>query len=190
MNKASHWSDGLFCQISSSLARRVVSLLSDTVNLLVEFSTVKVSVLTSTWDSGGHTGRMPGSDTGNLTETTMCLSGKSRDTPTSDDTLKTVTTSYTEDINQFVLTEDRIHRYLLFEQRLCEGDFGTGVSSSVDLDLHNVSLFNTKVELLDLSVSNYTHNTAEFGNTLKVCLDFFATVFLIFEGILCVGLLL
>jgi hypothetical protein len=59
MGKSSHGSDTLLGKISSGTARGTISLLSDTVYLLVELGTMKVSILSSTGNGGGYTGRMP-----------------------------------------------------------------------------------------------------------------------------------
>jgi len=53
-----------------------------------------------------------------------------------------------------------------------------------------VGLLDSKVELLDLSVSNYTDNGAKLGNAVKFSLDFLSTLLLVFGGILGVCLFL
>jgi len=59
LDESSHGGDALLGKIGISLTRSLISLLSDTVNLLVKFSTVEVTILTSTCHSGGNTSRMP-----------------------------------------------------------------------------------------------------------------------------------
>ena len=60
--------------------------LTDSVDLLVHLGTVMVSVLSGTCHREGHSCGMPGSDTGNLTKTSVSLSWKTRGTPTSSHT--------------------------------------------------------------------------------------------------------
>jgi hypothetical protein len=183
VDESTHRGDTLLGQISLSLATFSITLLSNTVNLLVKFGTVEVTLLTSTGNGGRNTGRVPRSDTGNLTKTTMGLAGKTRDTPTSDDTLETVTLGHTEDINLFVLGEDTVNSDLLLEQSLGVVNLGSGVTS-VDLDLHNVSLLQTKIELLDLSVGNHTNDRAKLLDTLEFGINILAAILLVLLGVL------
>jgi hypothetical protein len=59
MNESSHGCDSLLGKVGSGTARSSIVLLSDAVYLLVHLGTVEVSVLTSTWNSGTDTSRMP-----------------------------------------------------------------------------------------------------------------------------------
>lgn len=70
------------------------------VNLLVELSPVVVAVLTSTGHSPLNGGRMPGTNTGHLPQTTMGLAGKTGDTPTSDDTFVALTLGDANGVNE------------------------------------------------------------------------------------------
>ena len=139
VDESTHGGNALLGKIGRSLATSFVALLTDAVNLLVELGTVKVTVLTRTRDSGRHTGRMPRSNTGNLAQTTMGLTGQTSDTPTGGHTLVTVTSGDSENINLLVLGEDTVAGNFLLKEVLGKVNLGGGIAS-VDLDLHNVSL--------------------------------------------------
>jgi len=59
VDESTHGGDALFSQISLGLTTSIVSLLTNTVNLLVHLSTMEITVLTSAGYSVGNTGRMP-----------------------------------------------------------------------------------------------------------------------------------
>ncbi|MFS7975049.1 hypothetical protein Hanom_Chr10g00875921 [Helianthus anomalus] len=107
------------------------------VNLLVHFSTVMVTVLTSTSDGKRDSGRMPRSNTSNLTQTPVSLTWQTGHTPTGHDTFVTLTLCYTNDVNHFILLEHGINRDLFFKKAVCEIDF-LGNCSTVHLDFHKV----------------------------------------------------
>jgi len=189
VDKSSHRGDSLLGQIGIRLATSLVVLLTDAVNLLVEFGTVEVSVLTGTCDGGRNTGRMPRSNTGDLSQTSVGLSGKTGDTPTGGNTLVTATLGNSEYINVFVLVEDRVYGDFLFEKTLGEIDLGGNISS-VDLDFHDVGLLQSKIELLDLGVGNDTDDRCELLDAFEFGFDVLATIFGVLLGVLGEGLFL
>ena len=186
LDKSSHGCDGLLGKVSSGRARFVVSGLSDTVDLLVELATVEVSVLSGAGDSGGHTSRVPGSNTGDLPETTVGLPGKAGDSPPGGDALVSLSLGDADDVDVLVLGKDRVDGDLLLEERLGEVDLGSSISS-VDLDLADVGLLDPEVELLDLGVGNDADDGAELLDPVELVLDVVALVLL---GVLGEGLLL
>jgi hypothetical protein len=189
VDESSHRGDSLLGQIGFGLATGLVVLLSNTVDLLVELGTVEVSVLTGTGDGGGNTGRVPRSNTGDLSQTSVSLTRKTGDSPTGGDTFVTMTLGNSDDINVFVLVEDGVTSDFLFEQALGEVDLSGGVSS-VDLDFHDVGLLQTKVELLDLGVGDNTDDGAELLDALEFGFDVLATILGVLLGVLGVGLFL
>ena len=190
VDKTTHGSNALLGKISGRLATRIVSLLTNLVHFFVHLGTMKVSILTGTGDSGGHTGRMPRSNAGNLTETAVSLTGKARDAPTSSDALESVTLGDAHDVDLFVFGKDGINRHFLLKEGLGKVNLGLGIRTAIDLNLHNVSLFETKVEFLDLRVSNHTNDGAKLGNAVELVLNVLSSVFLVLESVLGEGLLL
>jgi len=79
MGETTQGSDGLFSQIGSSGGVVSTTFVSntntDSVNFLVHFSSVVITVLTSSGNGESNSGRMPSSDTSDLSETSMGLSG-------------------------------------------------------------------------------------------------------------------
>jgi hypothetical protein len=189
MDESTHGCDSLRGQIGFGLATGLVVLLSDAVDLLVEFGTMEVSVLSSTCDSSRHTGRMPRSNTGDLSQTSVCLTGKTSDTPTGGNTFETATLGNTDDINVFVLVEDGVNSDFLLEQTLGEVNL-SGSISSVDLDFHDVCLLDSKVELLDLCVGDDTNNGAVLLDTFEFGINVLTAVFGVLLGVLGEGLFL
>mmetsp|Transcript_28676 Transcript_28676/g.42472 ORF Transcript_28676/g.42472 Transcript_28676/m.42472 type:complete len:338 (-) Transcript_28676:127-1140(-) len=170
-DESTHGGDSLLGNISLGHGiGSVLGLLSNTVHLLVQLGTMEVTVLTGTGNSTGNTGRMPRSNTGNLSQTTMRLTGKTGNTPAGGDSLESTSLGHTNHINVLVLGEHTVNGDLLLEKSLGKVDLSLRVSS-VNLDLHDVSLLQAKVELLHLGVRNHTYHRAELHNTIEVVLD-------------------
>ena len=91
-----------------------------------------VSVLTSAGNGELYACRVPRSDTSDLAETTMGLTGKALDPPTGGDTFVTLTLGDTNDVNHLVLSEDTADGNLLLEEGLGELNLVLG-SSTVHL---------------------------------------------------------
>lgn len=167
-------SDGLFGQISSS--RGVVSTTfvldtnTDSVDLLVHFSSVVVTQLTSSGNGESYSGRMPSSDTSDLSETSMGLSGKSLGSESGGDTFVTLTLSNTEDINHFVLVDDLGDSDFLFKVLLSEVNLLSD-GTTVNLDFEDVSLLLSKVELIHLSVDDDSDDLTVFLDSVKLTVN-------------------
>jgi hypothetical protein len=89
--ESTHGGDCLLGEIEFGGGGGNVTRFADAVNLLVDFGTVMVSVLTGTWNGVLYARWMPGSDTCDLTETLVGLSREFLGTPTSSDTFESVT---------------------------------------------------------------------------------------------------
>ena len=83
-----HRGDALCIRVKFSGCIVEILPLSDAVDLLIDLGTVVVTLLTGTSHRELNSTGMPRSDTGNLAETFVCLTGKLLSVPTRGDTLK------------------------------------------------------------------------------------------------------
>ena len=189
VDESAHGCDGLLGEVRLGLARGIVPLLSDAVNLLVHLGTVEVSVLTGARDGVADAGGVPRTDTGDLAETPVGLSREARDAPSGGHALVPLTLGDAEDVDELVLAEDGVDRDLLLEEVACELDL-LGGRAAVDQDLHDVSLLDAEVELLDLGVGDDADDLAELADALELRLDGLSVVLGVLLGVLGVGLAL
>jgi len=190
MMESAHRVDRLLGHIELGRAALVVSALSDSVDLLVNFSSVEVASLTSSGDGVLDSARMPSSNTSNLSQSFVGLARKSGDSPTFDDTLETVTFGDTDDVDHLVLVEDGSDVDGLLEKVLSEVDL-LGDGTTVDLDLHQVSLLLSVSELADLSVGQDSDDGAVFLDLADIGINSLVLVLgKILEGIFGESLLL
>jgi len=174
MGETTQRSDGLFGQISSSgsvvSTTFVLNTNTDSVDLLVHFGSVMVTQLTGSGDGESYSGRMPSSDTTDLSETSMGLSGESLGAESGGDTFVTLTLSNTENVNHFILVDDLGDSDFLFEVLSGEVDL-LGDVTTVNLDFKNVSLLLSKVDLVQLSVDDNSDNLTVFLDSFKLAFD-------------------
>jgi len=98
---------------------------------------------------------MPCSNTSNLSETLVCLTGELLGSPTGHHTLESLTLGGSNNINLLILSEHSVNGDLLLEEVNGEVNLGGNVSS-IDLDLSNVSLLLANVHQSHLGVGNGT----------------------------------
>jgi len=188
IKETTHKYDGLFGEIELSGGVLLVVTLSNSVNLLVGLGSVVETELTSTSNGEGNSARMPCSNTSDLSETLVCLSGQLLGSPSLGDTLETLTLGGGKAIDHLRLLEDRVNRDLLLEKGDGEVDLLFN-GSTVNLDFQNVSCLGSQRSLADLSVGKDSHNCRvllDLGN-LGVDLSLGLDVLL---GVLGEGLLL
>jgi hypothetical protein len=152
---------------------------TDSVDLLVEFSSTVVAELTGTGDGPLNGSGMPSSDTTDLAETSVGLARHAGDTESLDDTGGSLTAGNTDGVDHLELVED-----------LSDGDFTLelleapidllGDGATVDLDLEEVSLALAEVKLGELGAGEDADDCAVLLYSLEVALD----------GVLTLGILL
>jgi len=174
MGETTQRSDGLFSQIGSSGGVVSTTFVSntntDSVDFLVHFSSVVITVLTSSGNGESNSGRMPSSDTSDLSETSMGLSGEMFSTESLSDTCVTFTLGNTENVDHFILIDDLGDSDFLFEMLLGEVNL-LGDGTTVNLDFEDVSLLLSEVELIELGVDDNSDNLAVFLDSFKLAFD-------------------
>ena len=148
-----------------------------------------ITILTSTGNGPLNVGWMPGTDTGDLSETLVCLSRKLLGSPSAGDTGETVTLSDSDNINHFILLEDGADLNGLLKEVVGELNLISN-ATTVDLDLHQVCLLLLKRGLADLGVGENTDNCAVLLDALELAGDGRARVLRVLLGVLGEGLLL
>lgn len=127
---------------------------ADSVDLLVDLSSVMVSLLTRSSNGEGDSGWMPGTNTGDLSETLVSLSGKLLGVPSAGDTVVTSTLGDTNNVDHLGLGEDSVDGDLLFEVAGGPVDLLGDSVATVDLDFDDVSLLLSKRKTLHLGVAD------------------------------------
>jgi len=174
MGETTQRSNGLFGQISSSGSvvntTFVLNTDTDSVNFLVHFSSVVITQLTGSGDGESYSGRMPSTDTTDLSETSMGLSGESLGTESGSDTFVTLTLGDTENVDHFVLVDNLGNSDFLFE--VLSGEINLlGDVTTVNLDFKNVSLLLSEVDLIQLSVDDNSDNLTVFLYSFDLSID-------------------
>jgi len=177
VGEAAHGVDALVSQIVlgagvvlDQLAVLHLESLAHSVDLLVDLGTVMVSLLTSPGHSELDSAGMPGSDTGDLSQTFVSLAGKLLGVPTAGDALESVTLGDTDNVEHLVLFKDLSDWHLLLKVFPSPVDL-VGNASSVQLDLHDVSLLLPPPQKLHLSVDDNSDGGTVLFDLVKVLLD-------------------
>lgn len=188
-DEATHRSDLLLGDIEVGGGVSLIGALTDTVDLVVARGTVVVTHLTSTGNSPLDVARVPGTDTSNLTQTLVSLTGKLLGAPTAGDTLETVTLGDSNNVDHLVLLEDGVDLNGLLEEVAGEVNL-VGNGATVDLDLHKVGLLLLERGLADLGVGEHTDDSAVLLDALKLTGDGGTALLSVLLGVLGEGLLL
>jgi len=126
VGETSHGGDGLVSQIGVGGGVVGVSSsgsFSDSVDLLVHFSSVVVSQLTSSGDVPSNSGRMPGSNTSDFSVTSMGFLLQVFNSESFDDSLESFTFGNSQNITIFVLFENGINSDFFFEKVISKINF-------------------------------------------------------------------
>jgi hypothetical protein len=182
-------SNGLLGDIEVGGSVTLIVTLTDTVDLVVDGGTVVVTHLTGTGNSPLDVGRMPGSDTGDLTETLVCLTRKLLGAPSGGNTAVSVTLGDGNDVDHLVVLEDGADVDWLLEKTVTVGDL-VGDATTVDLDLHKVGLLLLERGLGDLGVGKDANDGAVLLHALELLGNGRAAALGVLLGVLGEGLLL
>lgn len=183
MDESTHGGDLLHGNVGVRASIVVVISLTDAVDLAVYVGTMMIAELTRAGDVVCDLSWMPRSDTGNLSATTMRFTLEHLDSPALDDTLVSLTLGNSNGIDELVGLEDVSNGDLLLEFAVSPINFGVNIST-VNLDLHNVSLFEAEFEELGLGVSEDADHTAVFLNAVEGLADVLLVLGLVFsEGL-------
>jgi len=179
VGESSHGSDSLLSHVVvggsivlDHLTILGVDAISDAVDLLVDLCTVMVALLASSGHRETNTGRMPGTNTGDLTQTLVRLAWQFLTMPSGGHTLESLALGDTNAINHLVLGEDILDGNLLLKL-LTRIVHLLGDTATVELDFHHMSLLLALLQQLHLGVSNDSDDLAVLLHLGKVLLDFF-----------------
>lgn len=143
---------------------------SNSVDLFVDLSSGVVTLLTTAGNRPLDGRRMPGSNTSDLTETSMRLTVKTRDTESLDGTNHSLTAGNTNGVDNLILVEDVTDLEFLLEFAISEVDLVSD-GASVNLDLHDVGLALAELQLANLGGAESSHDSAVFLNAGKITGD-------------------
>jgi len=176
MREATNWIDGFLGEIS--LGGTVVEVDftvfgfvagTKSVDLLVDLNSMMVTFLSSSSNGVRYSRWMPGSDTGDLSETSMSFSGKFLGTPSAGDTFSSVTLGDSDAIGVIVGGEDGGDWDLLFKETFAEVDFGGGVAT-VDLKLDDMGFLLLEWDEFHLGVGDESDDLAVLFDLVQALL--------------------
>jgi len=113
---------------------------------------------------------MPGTNTSDLSQTLVCLSWQLLGSPSTCDTLETVALGDGNAVNHLVLLKDCVNFYWLFEELVTEVDLLRD-TTTIDLNLHQMSLLLFERGLPDLSVGEDSDDCAVLLDALELSGD-------------------
>lgn len=193
MRESSHRGDVLLSQIvlgGSVVGGSFVGGLSDSVDLLSDLSSVVITVVTSSGDSPLGVGWMPGSDTSDSSVTSVSLSWQKSGSPSFGDTGGSVTLGDSQNIDNLSVLENVVDLDFLLKELNGVVNLLSSVSSSVDLDLNDVSGLGAQVrDLFWLGVSNESDDTTVLLDSVNSSLEALVAVLgqVLGEGLLALG---
>jgi len=189
VRKSTDWGDVLINGISGGSS--VVSNTSDgtstdSVDFLIDLGTAMVAKLTTAGDCPFDSSGVPGTDTGDLAETSVGLAGKSVDAEPLDHTLSSLTLGDADGVDTLVISEDLTNGDFLLELRESPVDL-LGDRPTVDLDFHDMGLNLAEIELTDLGSAEYANRGAVLLDALEVSLDRRLALVVLLEAVSVLG---
>merc|ERR1719429_140581 len=177
VRESSHGVDGLVRQIVvgggvvlNQLSVLHLESLTDSVDLLVDLSSMMVALLSSSGHGELDSAWMPSSNTGDLPQTLVSLPGQLLGVPSAGDALESVTLGDADDVDHLVSGKDSGDRNLLLE--VVPGKVNlVSDGSSVQLDLHDVGLLLSATQDFHLCVDNNTDGGAVLLHLCQLLLD-------------------
>jgi len=143
---------------------------TNTVDLLVEFSSGVVTELTTSGNSPLDCRWMPGSNTSNLADTSMRASLQTSNSESLDNTLSSLTSGNSDGINALGLLEDFRNFNFLLELSVSPINLSSNITS-IKLDFHDMCLQLSKIELVNLSSTDDADGGTVLLHAFKVSLD-------------------
>merc|ERR1719162_575603 len=118
MRKAAKWGDALLCEIclSRGTVWLLLSILTNAVDFLVDFSPVVIAILTCPWHLKLHSSWVPCANACNLAQATVTLTWQTRAAPASDNTIVTVAPGGSNDVSHLILCKDISHFDFLLKE--------------------------------------------------------------------------
>merc|ERR1719309_191143 len=177
VGESSNRSDSLLCRIklSSSIVLDDLAILgvdtkSNAVDLFVDLSTVMVSLLTSSGHCVLNPTWMPGSNTSHFTKTFVCLTREFLTMPTGGHTFKSTTFGNTNTVDKLILLKYIRDIERLFELFFCPV-YLVSNGSTIQLDLHQISLLLTLTQKFCLGVGKDTYDLAILLDLVEISFD-------------------
>merc|ERR550525_945420 len=174
VGESTHWSDGLvsWVKFGGSIVLDNFAILSmntsaNAVDLLVDLSSVMVSLLTSSGNRVLNSARMPSSNTSNLAKTFVGFAGQFLTMPTGSNTFHSTTFGYTNDVNKLILVKDSGHSHGFLKVFFSPVNFVSN-SASIQLDFHKMSLLLALAEQFGLGVSKDSHDLAVLLDLVEI----------------------
>jgi len=186
VGESSHGGDGLVGEIlggGSIVGASSSGSFTESVDLFVHFGSVMVSQLTGSGDIPSYSSRVPGSDTSDLSVTSMGFLLEMLNSESLNDSLESFTLGNSQNITIFVLLENAVDSHLLLEKVVSKVNF-LGSSSSVNLNFDDVVFLLSKIEKFHLSGGDNSDDGAVLLDSVERDFDglFFFGVFLLVLG--------
>jgi len=197
VRETTHRRDGLFsgivlsgCIVLDHRSVLGVNALTNSVDLLIDLSSMMVTFLTSSSHSKLDSTWMPGSDTSNLSQTLVSLARKLLRVPSASHTLVTFALGDTNSIDHLIVGKNVLNGNRFLEALASPFDLLSN-SATVKLNFHQMGLLLSSSHQLHLGMGEYSDDGTVLLHLSQVLLDFFLADWVLpLLGVLSEGLLL